>query len=698
MKTWKNCNPVMMNALPLRRSVKDAYLRRYSRLIRENGLEYANSYFKRLRLAIMRYVSGEWSEEIFVAQMRVERVKVDKHLRYLMVAAKSHPHTVISFLKFPTGNPANKGSAERTYLDLIEELGADAPKSHQEVEKLLVATIAFLKEEGRRPDRRPGLADAFAPASPRKQRRLKLMIARTRGNYVHPADYKDSEQDESGVWVSPGFEKDWVASKNNHIISIDENTPVGEIHLVAKGTDDFRAVAAPNRFLQQRLAPAAEFLTWLTESVRTDATFNQGRHDGQIQKWVDSDDITPYGVDIHHATNTLPFRHGRFLCESLMAVHRDSLEGFFDVKTLTFGEDLIPIQGVWQWLSKTVTPVESKRYLVNEVAESWRSFLRMTSAPWDTPYGEVRFRTGQPLGTWPSFRVLNLQNMFYAEAAIFWLLPKLKADLQQETDPTRKKHLVNLIWDLQTNLQYAVLGDDVVFKHRIVAEVYIQILNRIGVPLSLHKSFRGKLVEFAGKVFVKGHAARYITDHNVITRENVFEWSQATGHPLRWSHLPVGVQKSLTQPGFLAAMQRSLDQGHHGVREQVTAWSIPGAFNSLSRALCESSGTPGEAASYSYEDFNSYLDMILEARQELAGREPEPWKGDGIPVRCLGETEIYSPQARAHLEAMPVRKTVKSHAGRPAWKDSKFKTDTTAVLLSSAVAALRWRRRSRQHK
>lgn len=103
--------------------------------------------------------------------------------------------------------------------------------------------------------------------------------------------------------------------------------------------------------------------------------------------------------------------------------------------------------------------------------------------PFVGPGGEIlHYGTGQPMGLYGSFPLFHLSNLMVAESA--------------EREGSRLKS--SPLDKFQNGRAFYVLGDDVVFSDKIVSDRYRKIMGDLGVPISEHKSFEGKLAEFAG--------------------------------------------------------------------------------------------------------------------------------------------------------------------------------------------------------
>lgn len=676
-----NYSSAMVASVPVKQPLKLHFIRKYETMVQENGLAYAMSYFKDLRLAFMRLMSHRDMSQ-FRMELHDHKIRMSAGVLQLVEQAKAQPHVVLNFLKFPTGDPRMKGSEEKTYKDLIQELATHNNGVGGEYYKYLTATLYSLNRRGNANPFRPSLAQAFVEQSPWFYKRMKGKLRKTFEEDVTPHMYADSRIDSLGVISSQQWEKDYK-ERMFHMYrpSKDPKHPVGAIHLVKKGVDDFRAVAVPNRYLQQKLGPLRVFLAELTRRLGVDNTFDQSRSDKIIQRWIDTPGITPYGVDIHHATNTLPFTHGEMLVDALISVHRPALMAMdLEYEFPTYEYD-IKADGTKAMHSNYV---ERKVNAAEEVITSWRFFRDMAKAYWSTPYGEVQFNTGQPLGTWGSFSILNMQNALYAETAVTLFRHRMMTGWYDDVPEWRRG---NMVWDAMHNQTYAVLGDDIVFKHEELAQCYIDILNSFGVPLSLHKSFKGNLVEFAGKIYIKGQKPRYVTDHRTVTWSNLFDWSEATGIPLKWNNLPQQLRR------------RVLNRTKRAVKKLETRSSIssdklrvgellPPAFDKAmklrSNLILERQG-----GHLPRKGWDAYFQLILDEIREQPLMESKTF-GGFYAASLDGEPELFQvSKVRVGKDKSVPRLVPKPEKakGRPDWKNQKWVTETTDIMLASAVLA-----------
>jgi hypothetical protein len=154
--------------------------------------------------------------------------------------------------------------------------------------------------------------------------------------------------------------------------------------------------------------------------------------------------------------------------------------------------------------------------------EEWTSiklFHAVTKAPWEDQSYLVHWHVGQPLGSVTSFAMLSITHNILLEA--------MSLSLGLGHSP------------------YVVLGDDVVVFNKKLRKKYIAVFNQRGIPLSLHKSYEGRLSEFAGKMFVSNCIPFYTTDHSPLTWNSLFDWQSKTGIRIPWKHLPMQLRRKV---------------------------------------------------------------------------------------------------------------------------------------------------------
>jgi hypothetical protein len=139
-------------------------------------------------------------------------------------------------------------------------------------------------------------------------------------------------------------------------------------------------------------------------------------------------------------------------------------------------------------------------------------FYTVARANWLDGTYFVKWKVGQPLGSLPSFAMLSITHNLLVES--------LALSLGLGHSP------------------YFILGDDIVITNKKLRKRYIRELSSRAIPLSLHKSFEGRLSEFAGKTYVKGAIPFYTSDHNPVTWNSLLDWQRTTGIRIPWNNLP----------------------------------------------------------------------------------------------------------------------------------------------------------------
>jgi hypothetical protein len=108
----------------------------------------------------------------------------------------------------------------------------------------------------------------------------------------------------------------------------------------------------------------------------------------------------------------------------------------------------------------------------------WRDILTFPyCAPFETSedVSEVRYAVGQPMGAYSSWAMLALTHHVIVHVAA-----------------------TNTGLLITEDVNYAVLGDDFIINHNAVAESYLEIMNSLGVSISINKSvISNRFTEFA---------------------------------------------------------------------------------------------------------------------------------------------------------------------------------------------------------
>lgn len=126
-------------------------------------------------------------------------------------------------------------------------------------------------------------------------------------------------------------------------------------------------------------------------------------------------------------------------------------------------------------------PLEIQLEILRKIGvleEDVQLFQRLARAPWKNPHGAsrqmLRWTVGQPLGLGPSFAAFALSHGLLVHS---------------------------LARNFRVTDSFRVLGDDIVISDERVASAYMDVMQRLGIPVSMDKTISSNgFAEFAGKV------------------------------------------------------------------------------------------------------------------------------------------------------------------------------------------------------
>lgn len=275
---------------------------------------------------------------------------------------------------------------------------------------------------------------------------------------------------------------------------------VGKIGFIQEPGCKLRAVANPARVLQAALKPLGDTLLRVLTTIPEDYTHNQLDGLEKVRRWSE-EGLAVSCFDLSDATSTFP-------------------------------------------LSVTM------KMLRHNLGDSWKNqldlFETVSQSPWELPSGEIAtWKTGQPLGLYPSFAAFALSHH---------LIVRLAKDLAHFTwserwlDENQKRDLVNqalrfkgsrektlaltrealkikdqakaYATSMMEGTDYAIIGDDIVINDGTLAQCYSQWMTQLGVSFSKDKTLLDskKFSEFAGQVIMEGRIL------------HLPKWSKPTAH------------------------------------------------------------------------------------------------------------------------------------------------------------------------
>jgi len=556
-------NGVILSSIALNRNMKRYWQSKYERIVRNCGPDEACAKFKNLRVVILKYLSESDRRANLDTFLASTGFRNNGYLRMLFEYAETQPHSILNFLKLFSAKQKSTQSADAA---------AYACKRRLESVRVNTTTPKYLRAWLHCLCSRPQLsyADAkndanhsfHALALHHSYKEWKEYWGKWYGVVLHgwqsskhldykpvfPEIYKDyapteedseSYQQDFASLVSmhmtdepclsqgelefvDGFLNDDVGDALNAVLWGDEPSNqelsglfqnsqlfdgqfVGHVQHIHKkgGGTDLRDIAVPNRFIQNALVPAADRLYNLVRKLPKDATFAQDKFDTKIQNRVNNDNLYQGSVDLSKATDNLPFHWG----EEIILF----LQKHFGVNR----EELL-LHSIYGGMMDDAVAKKEMDFI-----KSFSLFQTIARANWEDEGFMLQWKVGQPLGSLPSFATLAITHNL--------LLESMSAHLGLRHSP------------------YVVLGDDVVIMNKRLRKRYIRELVSRGIPLSLHKSYEGRLSEFAGKTYLKNCVPFYCSDHNPVTWNSLFDWQRTTGIRIPWENLPKAIKTKVYQ-------------------------------------------------------------------------------------------------------------------------------------------------------
>jgi hypothetical protein len=274
------------------------------------------------------------------------------------------------------------------------------------------------------------------------------------------------------------------------------------------------------------------------------------------------------------------------------------------------------------------------------VKSSWNLFLEMASGRWDNDGHVSSWPIGQPLGTLPSFNLLALTHNLLLEALSFTMG--------------------------YGHSPYCILGDDLLVFNKKLRKAYIRLMLNAGVPLSLHKSYEGNLVEFAGKVFIRNQVPAYTSDHASITWNSLFDYQRATGVRIPWYQLPSKLRKKFERT----------------VSRFLTKCDARRVYEFCQLAMLDTRGSLRQPLSQRLMDQLAAFYLNLDEEEKDL---PDPNLGSGI-VNISGHPVTYGDYGYADKGGHLVRF---QEVQLPRWYKDKFRPCATDKIAIAAAQALR---------
>ena len=201
----------------------------------------------------------------------------------------------------------------------------------------------------------------------------------------------------------------------------------GKISFIQEPGLKLRSVANPLRIHQMALKPLGNAIYKIVASLPWDCTFDQSKAHPHVQKALQKGSVV-HSVDLSNATDFFP------------------LDIQITVLKAMFGD--IPDINLFEKISRS---------------------------SWNSPYGKLQWKQGQPLGLYPSFGSFTMTHGY-----LLWFLNGCRH-----------------------NNSFFVVGDDVVILDDWLNNRYLKFLQDHGCPYSPDKTISSNILsEFAGKIIL----------------------------------------------------------------------------------------------------------------------------------------------------------------------------------------------------
>lgn len=566
-------NSVLIASIPIDRDVKRYWVRKFERIAANCGPDEAVRKFKNLRVQVLSYLSDKNRNSNRDKYLSSTGFRTNGMLRKLFEQAECQPHFVLSFLKLYSAETESGQSPEEADLATKERL--NQVRANEAVPVFLLEWLnCVFSPHGRTYKQARAIPEHpfhyFAIHHTYDEwhsywtkwysvlRRGWMSSAKEDNKPVFPEVYKDYVESSGS---SRSYERDFVELTAMHYLVPDDLRPlsvnqlefvdgflredvrsdllsepanihsrmpllgiensllgyaVGQVQHIHKkgGGTELRDIAVPNRFIQAALVPGAARLYKLVRNLPKDATFDQSKFDTLISGRVNNSCLYQGSVDLSKATDNLPLSWGCKVVDTLC----EKFWGSDVISDVYLSPEVRVLKAIFP--SSPVDKKTERKFLKRkEERMSIELFYTVARANWLDGTYFVKWKVGQPLGSLPSFAMLAITHNLLVES--------LALSLGLGHSP------------------YFILGDDIVITNKKLRKRYIRELSSRAIPLSLHKSFEGRLSEFAGKTYVKGSIPFYTSDHNPLTWESLFDWQRTTGIRIPWNKLPRPLRRKI---------------------------------------------------------------------------------------------------------------------------------------------------------
>jgi hypothetical protein len=699
-------NDVVLQSIPLNRRFKKYWINKYDRMAQNSGFSFAETKFKSLKQVLLAYMSDENRHSHIDKYYRQTGFRVNGMLKQMFVYADCQPHFILDFVKLYSYVERQKNVPQFGTPSSPHEL---AKATHDRLSKISVDTTPFramndwLYLLGKSPKT---LKEAYLSYKVYGEYKGKEEFAKYCKHHTfeqwlsywkmwysvlhrawtidvskkelptYPDMYKDSKLLQGSITLkeSERFDTDFYSLIEMHALIARNGNKVlspKALEFVDSYLDDELAGildkiknSAYSGGLKQMLLP--DLYGPRGGSSKYPYDINHGLYVGHVDHVPKKGDGSSYrdiaapNRFIQAALHPVWKRLSQF--QNLIPNDASMHQSKFDVKIanrvananlyvgsvdLSKATDNLPFlwgqmaverfASLWGWTSK-------------DEHQSWELFKEVSKAPWEDNGYIIFWEKGQPLGSLPSFATLTLTHWLILESI------SLASGLGHSP--------------------YSIVGDDVVIYNKKLRSRYISTLTSRRIPLSLHKSYEGRCVEFAGKTYVGKSIPFFTTDHSIMTWNTVFDYQVATGVKIPWEYLPTDVKRKWrsrlkkfildnklplnpTELDALSKQTYGIAQFNCTVPKGSSTWSwTKEELNSVS--AFQEAYTSGDHEEHSSELFSGIV--IL----------------DGSPVKLLSSR--YADKDGWFTRYSPVK---------PQWRNDKFRLVSTDLVQRAALYAVK---------
>lgn len=577
---------VILSSIPLNRSFKNFIIKKFVYVNEHNGSFYASELFKGFKELVMEYCADPKRKEhmrYYYSSLKIRNKSVK---RTFFMYADTMPHALLDLLKIYTSYEEPLVTVEESSADLQKSLSALSDSSH------LFERLSSYLESRNRHTELPSLLSIYEKLNSRMNSIIK----------------KAGKKEMSIIWPTPSA----YSSDDLFFKDLDEFF----VTCSTLGIDlDDLLVTEPD--LRQW---NMHYRNWQNKLVRPVGKIHHIPKKGTIKRRPIADPnkfwqamSRPYSEILYDMLKSYKtdatFNQNKFTVEIKNRIDRGEYVGSVDLSSAT---DNLPLS----WFPLYQRQHELLETSLGRSVISAMLLARLDYTDLGTP---IHWNQGQPLGSLPSFAILGITHN-----AILWTLSKL----------------------LKLNdLPYRIVGDDLIVYDSSLRNEYINFMKFCGIPLSLHKSYEGRAVEFVGRFFVKNQNPHFISDHTPIRWNNLFDYQASTGIRIPWDRLPLSLTKQWAQ-GF------------------ENADSARKAYENISYLTAK----------------NHVLDEQFAVGWYRALAENE----NSEPDRHIGETVVFLDSTfRITNTVRPPKAPQLSK-----WKKEKYRPFTTTTLRNAAIVAM----------